>query len=79
MILNNIISPYSIKEGQELYFCKLENISSLYTTDRTLEQEIKEEIIQQSSIKDLSTNSTSNLQQIKVDENNRIQIINSFI
>ena len=91
MILNDIISPYSIKEGQIIYFCDSDNLSSLYTTDITVENK---EVNRQNLIKSSQTNrdrqnlsndsnlpptvKPQNLEQVKIDKNNNIQIINSF-
>lgn len=33
MVLNDIISPYSIKEGQYIYFAQVDNLQKMYTTD----------------------------------------------
>ena len=33
MVLNDIINPYSVKEGQYIYFCQLNNIQKMYTKD----------------------------------------------
>lgn len=91
MILNDIISPYSVKDGQILYFCNSNDLESLYTTDTTIENK---EMNRQSLIKSSQTNrgrqnlsndsnlpptvKPQNLQQVKIDKNNNIQIINSF-
>ena len=34
MAINDIICPYSIKEGQEILFCDITALNSLYTTDK---------------------------------------------
>ena len=33
MVLNDIINPYSIKEGQHIYFCNVNLLANLYTKD----------------------------------------------
>ena len=38
MVLNDILSPYSVKEGQYIYFCDLSYLQNLYTIDEILTQ-----------------------------------------
>jgi hypothetical protein len=91
MILNNIISPYSVKEGQYIYYIDLNNMGLLYTKDEmTIETEkVRQALIKSSqSTNNKSTNtdnknlpSTINqpgLKQIKVSKDFRVDIINSF-
>ena len=76
MTINDIISPYSIKEGQVLYYCSTENLQSLYTTDQTIIEEKGTKTIKGSS--QTKQSNTSDLKQITVTNNNRVQIMNSF-
>jgi hypothetical protein len=91
MTLNDIICPYSIKEGQILYFCTQDNLETLYTTDSTVSNtETNRQILITSSqtnrFKQNLNNDASlpptvkpqNLQQVKISKDNNIQIINSF-
>ena len=91
MVLNDIINPYSIKEGQIIYYCKENILPNLYTEDNLSE---KKEIQRQKIINSAQPNRNkkkldkdqnlppnvkpSNLKQIKVSKDNRVQIINSF-
>jgi hypothetical protein len=90
MILNDIISPYSIKEGQEIYFCRSEYLEYLSTVDKlTNYGDIKKQEIINSSRNNRNTNilndenlpltiKPSNLEQISVSKDNTVRIINSF-
>lgn len=90
MVLNNIINPYSVKEGQEIYFCDISSLQLLYTTDiMSDDNEIKrQELINSNqSIENQSVSTDKNLppnikpkslNQIVVTDDNQIQIINSF-
>ena len=92
MVLNDIINPYSIKEGQYIYFCNVENMQRLYTTDSmsSYNNTKRKSMInssQQNRNKNtnLSSNQSlpltikpSNLEQVKVTKDNLIEIINSF-
>ena len=87
MVLNDIISPYSVKEGQYIYFCQYDNLSKLYTTDEMANdtEENRQKLIQSSQSNKNLTNKNlpltikpSNLEQIKVSSDNRVQIINTF-
>lgn len=92
MVLNDIISPYSIKEGQYIFYCNLDSLQSLYVKDdMTNENEINRQKLiasSQPNRENTKFNNTdknlpptikpSNLQQIKVNKDNTIQIINSF-
>jgi hypothetical protein len=91
MILNDIISPYSVQEGQIIYFCNSDMLDTLYTTDDTEQNtETNRQILINSSQtnrnKQNLTNDASlpptvkpqNLQQVKISKDNNIQIINSF-
>jgi len=40
MVLNDIINPYSVKEGQYIYFCQVDSLQKLYTVDEL--QNLKE-------------------------------------
>jgi len=90
MILNDIINPYSVKEGQSIWFCSIDNFQNLYVNDEMLTYEEKRKSLINSSQpnrdkKNLSDNQNlpptvkpSGLQQIKVSKDNKVQIINSF-
>jgi hypothetical protein len=90
MVLNDIISPYSVKEGQYIYFCQVDNLQKLYTIDdlQNLKSVARQNLIK-SNQNNLNLYGTSdqnlphtvkpsNLQQVKVTKDNKIQIINSF-
>ena len=51
MVINNIINPYSVKEGQYIYFYNIDTLQNMYTKDDlTNENEIKrQELISSSS------------------------------
>jgi len=87
MVLNDIISPYSVKEGQYIYFCQYENLGMLYTTDEMSDaDEINRQKLIQSSQSNKNINNKNlpltikpfNLEQLKVTQDNRVQIINTF-
>jgi hypothetical protein len=88
MVLNDIISPYSIKEGQIIYFCKMNDLEALYTSDNLPDTQQTEKVSisrmnsKDDKIKKLSQQSGTlkpeNLKQLTVDKDNKIQIINTF-
>ena len=91
MIINDIINPYSVKEGQYIYFCPVEYLTKLYTKDGMLtENESKKASLINSSqpnrYKENTSNDNnlpttikpSNLKQVNVTKDNKIQIINTF-
>lgn len=90
MLLNDIISPYSIKEGQTIWFCSRENLDLLYVKDQLLTDEDKRQNMINTSQPNRNkkkettdqnlppTIKPSQLQQIKVNKDNKVQIINSF-
>ena len=93
MVLNDIISPYSVKEGQYIYFCQVDNFQKLYSIDdlQNLKENARQNLINSSksnkpnqdnyntSDQNLPpTIKPSNLKQIKVGKDNNIQIINTF-
>lgn len=91
MILNDIISPYSIKEGQYIYYIDLNNMGLLYTRDEMSDEaeKVRQALIksaQSTNNKKISTDnknlpSTINqpgLKQIKVSKDFRVDIINTF-
>lgn len=87
MTINDILNPYSVKEGQFIFFCSIESLKSLYVKDDLMPNidYAKQELIQsQKTKKTLNSNNLSptikpdNLEQIKVSKDNRVQIINSF-
>jgi hypothetical protein len=90
MVLNDIINPYSVKEGQFIYFCSVDDLSKLQTTDEMLtSKETQRQNIINSSQPNRDKNKIvgdtnlppnikpANLEQINV-KNNTVQILNSF-
>ena len=87
MALNNIIDPWSIKEGDVLYFCKLNDFGVLYARDDDYYKDI-EKLVDSGQGKNtkLDPSRTLNpalrpksLTQINVDKKNHvIKIIDSF-
>ena len=102
MVLNDIICPYSVKEGQYIYFCQIDSLQKLYATDDlqnlkevarqnliTSSQPDREKQYQYLGVQSVSNGNNNdqnlpptvkpgNLKQIKVSEDNRVEIINSF-
>ena len=91
MVINDIINPYSVKEGQVLYNCTIDSAAYLYTKDELLNntEDQRQSLINSSQPnrqkQNLNSNQnlpvtvkSSNLQQIKVTNDNKVQIINSF-
>ena len=91
MILNNIINPYSVKEGQYIYYIDLNNMGLLYTKDEmTIQSEkVRQELIKSSQSSNNKKTNTDNknlpstinqpgLKQIKVSKDFRVDIINTF-
>lgn len=91
MILNDIINPYSIKEGQYIYFCQSSDLAKLYTTDDipTQQNNAREALINSNQTdrnkKELFNDQNlpltikpSGLKQVSVSKDNKIKIINSF-
>lgn len=92
MVLNDIINPYSVKEGQYIYFCQLNNIQKMYTKDEISNSTNKnrESIIASSQpnrdkMNTLSDNANlpvtvkpNGLEQVKLTKDNKIKIINTF-
>jgi hypothetical protein len=89
MVLNDIINPYSVKEGQYIYFCDVSYLQNLYTKDEISTQldQTRISLINaaqpnknlQNAEQGLSTTiKPAALKQVKVSNNNNIQIINSF-
>jgi hypothetical protein len=87
MVINNIINPYSVKEGQYLYYCSFDNLQSFYTIDNMVEDTTSKEILtnssktnkkQENSDKLPLTIKPDNLKQITITEDNKVKIINSF-
>jgi hypothetical protein len=89
MVLNDIINPYSIKEGQLIYFCSINSIVNLYKKDELIgdEEASKKRLVNSSQAKTKQkfindqnlapTIKPSNLKQVKV-KDNRVEIINTF-
>ena len=87
MVVNDILNPYSIKEGQYIYYCSIENLKLLYVKDdmKTDIDENRQQLIQSQKTKKTQNSKNlsptikpDNLEQIKVSKDNRVQIINSF-
>ena len=91
MILNDLISPYSVKEGQYIYFCQYSDLSKLYTTDEIATQQDKaHQALLNSMQTDRNKKNLFNdenlpltikpnvLKQVSVTNDNKIKIINTF-
>lgn len=91
MVLNNIINPYSVKEGDYIYFCDINNLKYLYVDDDMSDdnKNKRQELINSSNVNKnnkISQNDQnlpktikpSNLEQIKITKDNKVLIINSF-
>lgn len=87
MVINDIINPYSVKEGQYLYYCSLDNLEFFYTTDDMFEDTKSKDILINSSKINKNKDNTdnlpltikpNNLKQITITEDNKVKIINSF-
>ena len=92
MVLNDIINPYSVQEGQYIYYCDQINLQYLYTTDdliNTNNNTNRQDLISSSQPnrdkQNLSNDQNlpltikpSNLNQITIGSDNNVQIINSF-
>jgi hypothetical protein len=87
MVINDIINPYSVKEGQYLYYCSFDNLQLFYTTDDMVEDSTtKDNLIKSSKTNKKQENSDKlpltikpdNLKQITITEDNKVKIINSF-
>ena len=90
MILNDIINPYSIKEGDSIWYCSVSSLSNLYVNDNLLDNETNRQVIINSSQpnrskkklgknQNLPPNITpSGLKQVTIGADNTVQIINSF-
>lgn len=91
MVLNNIISPYSVQEGQYIYFCQIEDLSTLYTRDdmTNLTESYRQNTINSAQPNRQNQNlgidqnlpptvMPSKLKQITVTQDNKVQIINTF-
>jgi len=89
MTFNNIINPYSIKEGQLIYYCDQDLMNNLYVKDELLNttEKTRKDIIKSSQSKRNAVDNEllpptikpSNLNQISVNnKDNSIKIINSF-
>lgn len=80
MILNDIINPYSVKEGQYIYFCDNNLFSYLYTKDELFNNAdlIKKLNSSNKSSGNQTLSTSTNLQQLKINKDNSVQIINAF-
>jgi len=91
MVINDILNPYSVKEGQYIYFCDITLFPMLYTQDEMLDDKELQRLTlinaaqpnrnktNFDSNQNLPTNiMSSNTQQIKINKDNSVQIINNF-
>lgn len=91
MTINDIINPYSVKEGQIIYFPTSNNLNILYTKDEIMEiteiqrQRLINSTQQNRDKKKINSDQNlppnikpSNLEQIKVSKDNKVTLINSF-
>ena len=91
MIINDIINPYSVKEGQYIYFCPSDLLTQVYTKDEMLTtKETKRQSLIKSSQPNRDKQNTTgdnnlsptikpaNLDQLKLGKDNTVQIINKF-
>ncbi|MCK9417331.1 hypothetical protein M0Q97_11845 [Candidatus Dojkabacteria bacterium] len=88
MIMNNITNPYSVLEGQYIYYCDYNSLSLFYTIDPDITSSTRDKLISssQTNNKTKPTNDKnlpvtvkpSNLNQITVTKDNKVKIINSF-
>lgn len=88
MIMNNIMNPYSVLEGQYIYYCDYDSLSLFYTTDPDVTTTTRDKLISSSQtnnkVKQSNDNNLpltvkpSNLNQITVTKDNKVKIINSF-
>jgi len=89
MVLNNIIDPWAIKEGDIIYFCKLSDINTLYSEDddyyKDMEKLLSGNERKRTKLDPSRTNNLNpvvkpkNLKQIDINEKNHIiKIISSF-
>jgi len=88
MVLNDIISPYSVKQNQYIFYCSKENLSQLYVTDKMRSElnKSKQQLIDSSNTNKRKQTSgflpptvkPDNLDQITVTKDNKVKIINKF-
>ena len=87
MIINDLISPYSIKEGQTIYICPLDQLGYIKTNDKLVNynKTQKDNLIKSSQTNSKNENKAvpvnimpDNLRQININKDFKIQIINSF-
>lgn len=81
MVLNDIINPYSVKEGQLLVYYSSESLNALYTTDQMIKDEPKNATKLTSNItqnKNATYNKSTDLKQIIITKDNKLKIINTF-
>ncbi|MCK9417620.1 hypothetical protein M0Q97_13340 [Candidatus Dojkabacteria bacterium] len=88
MIMNNIMNPYSVLEGQYIYYCDYDSLSLFYTIDPEVTTTTRDKLISSSQtnnkVKQSNDNNLpltvkpSNLNQITVTKDNKVKIINSF-
>lgn len=91
MVLNDIINPLSIKEGQSIWFCSVDDLNNLYVKDETLNNNAQKQALIKSAQPNRDKQNLSNsdknlpptirpngLEQIKVSKDNKVQIMNTF-
>lgn len=92
MVLNDILNPYSVKEGQYIYFTQIDNLPKIYTKDELsiASEKNRDALIASSQPNRDKMNTVSNnanlpptvkpsgLEQVKVTKDNKIKIINTF-
>ena len=86
MLLNNILNPWSVKEGQIILFCDINIFNSLYNVDNMLStNDDNKDIIKKSGTTNNIENKNlpltiipNNLKQINISNDNEVKIINSF-
>lgn len=88
MTINDILNPYSVKEGQIFYYCKFDYIRTFYVKDDMKDNDsIRNSLINSSRSNDNFdfdgdnlplTIKPKNLKQITITDDNKVKIINSF-
>ena len=89
MAINDIINPYSIIEGQEIFFCEISQFRNMYLDDKLFTDDSKRLSMIKSTQpidRGASGNATlsptimpKNLEQLKIDKKNKsVKVINSF-
>lgn len=88
MVLNDIINPYSVYEGQYIFYCNQNLLKNLYTTDNSIKEykAKRDELLKSLQKSNKASNEKSlpvtvmpnNLKQIEITQNHKIKIINKF-